>query len=202
MSEPALARSRKERPPRERRPPVPGASRLAMKLFLLSLAVLFLASLVAAVVVRGRAAAWPPAGAPALPRLLWLSTLLLVGCSVAVHLAVTAIRGGSQRRLLRWLGVAAGLGLAFLACQTVAWLAFYDPQRFGADLYGFTFFMLTGLHAAHVLGGLVALGIAIVLARRGAFTWAHYDGVRNVALYWHFLDGVWLVLFGFLLAGF
>lgn len=202
MSGPGLARSSKDRPRRERRPAVAGASRLGMKFFLLSLTVLFAASLVAVVVVRGRVAEWPPAGAPELPRLLWLSTVLLVGCSVAVHLAVTAIRGGSQRRLLRWLGVTAALGLAFLASQTVAWLAFYDPQRFGTDLHGFTFFMLTGLHALHVLGGLVALGVATVLARRAAFTWAHYDGVRNVALYWHFLDGVWLVLFGFLLASF
>ena len=202
MSAPAPDRSRKERPPRERRPAVAGASRLGMKFFLLSLAVLFVASLVAVVVVRGRAAEWPPADAPALPRLLWLSTLLLVACSVAAHVAVTAIRGGSQKRLRRWLGVTAALGVAFLASQAVAWLSFYDPERFGADLYGFTFFMLTGLHALHVLGGLVALGVGLWLARRGAFTWAQYDGVRNVALYWHFLDGVWLVLFAFLLAGF
>jgi len=173
-----------------------------MRFFLLSLAVLFVASLVAVVVVRMRAAEWPPSGAPAVPRLLWLSTLLILSCSVTIHAAVSAIRAGSRDRLLHWLGGTAVLGLLFLASQTRAWLSFYDPQRFGDDLYGFTFLMLTGLHAAHVLGGLVALGVGFVLAWRGAFSWAHHDGVRNIALYWHFLDGVWLVLFAFLLAGF
>ena len=71
----------------------------------------------------------------------------------------------------------------------------------GTGLYGFTFFMLTGLHAAHVVGGLVPLGITLVRAFLGKYTWGAYGGVRNVALYWHFLDFVWLVLFAVLWFG-
>jgi len=171
-----------------------------MALFLVALSVLFVGSLVAVIVVRMRAGQWPPSGAPPLPRLLWLSSALLVGCSLTVHTALRAIRGGDRVRLLRWLGVTAGLALGFLVSQSLAWLSFYDPRTFGDGLYAFTFFLLTGLHAAHVLGGLAALAAGLFLAWRGAFSWAHYDLVRHIATYWHFLDAVWLILFGFLLA--
>jgi len=179
---------------------IPGAGTLGMALFLVALSVLFVGSLVAVIVVRLRAGQWPPVGAPAVPRLLWLSTALLVGCSLTVHTAVRAIRSGDRGRLLRWLGATAVLALAFLVSQSLAWLSFYDPASFGDNLYAFTFFMLTGLHAAHVLGGLGALAAGLFLAWRGKFSWAHYGGVRHIATYWHFLDAVWLVLFGFLLA--
>ena len=171
-----------------------------MAVFLIALTVLFVGSLVAVVVVRLSAGAWPPAGAPAVPRLLWLSTALLVACSATVHAALRAIRRGDRDRLVRWLGATTVLALLFLGSQSLAWVGFFDPATFGDNLYGFTFYLLTGLHAAHVVGGLVALGVGLVLAWRGAFSWAHHDGVRHIATYWHFLDGVWLVLFGFLLA--
>jgi cytochrome c oxidase subunit 3 len=183
----------------ERGADLPGLSTLGMTLFLVSLSILFIGSMVAFLVIRLNASEWPPTGAPAIPRLLWVSTVLLLGCSVTVHAALRAIRRGDQHRLLRWLTLTCGVALLFLGCQTVGWLQFYDAPTFQSHLYGFTFYVLTGLHALHVFGGIAALVVVVILTLRGCYSWAHYPGIRNTVIYWHFLDGVWLVLFGFLL---
>ena len=184
----------------ERGSDAPGAGTMGITLFLVSLSILFIGSVVAVVWVRARADDWPPPGAPDLPHLLWLSTALLVGCSLAIHSAVAAIRRGDRRGLQQRLLWTAGLATLFLVSQAAGWFQFYDAAVFESHLYGFTFYVLTGLHAAHVIGGIVALAVVMVMTYRGSFSWAHYTGIRNTAIYWHFLDGVWLVLFGFLLA--
>jgi len=173
----------------------PGAGRLGMRLFLSSLAVLFAAGLVAFWVVRVRAMYWPPAGAPALPRMLLLSTALAAAVSGAAQAALVAIRRGNEPGLRRWLAAALLLALAFLGCQAVAWVGFFDRATFERHLYGFTFYALTGLHALHVLGGLVALAVVVVRARLGAYSWAQHAAVRSTAAYWHFLGAVWLAIY-------
>jgi len=181
---------------------VPGAGSLGMTVFLASLSVLFLASLVGYLIVRSRAATWPPEGSAGLPGSLWLSTAVIVAASFAVHAALTGIRRGNPTRLLVGLLATAALGVAFLVLQAFNWLELVSRDVSpGRDLYGFTFYMLTGLHAAHVVGGLIPLGITVVRAFLGKYTWASYGGVRNVATYWHFLDVVWLVLFAVLWFG-
>jgi len=173
----------------------PGAARLGMRLFLASLAVLFVAGLVAFWVIRARAASWPPLGAPALPRVLWLSTALTVATSAVAQAAVGAIRRGNEPGLRRRLVLACGLAVAFLACQAVAWVLFFDRATFERHLYGFTFYVLTGLHALHVLGGLIALAVVALRAHRGAYSWAEHTAVRATAVYWHFLGAVWLTIY-------
>ena len=66
------------------------------------------------------------------------------------------------------------------------------------NLYGFLFYLLTGLHALHVVGGLVPLAVTTARAWQGKYTAVAHAGVEHVALYWHFLDVIWLVLFGVL----
>ena len=87
----------------ERGSDAPGAGTMGIALFLASLSMLFLGSIVAVVWVRIGADQWPPAGAPALPRLLWLSTALLIGCSATIHAGLRAIKRGDQYGLQRWL---------------------------------------------------------------------------------------------------
>jgi cytochrome c oxidase subunit 3 len=70
-----------------------------------------------------------------------------------------------------------------------------------ANLYGFTFYMLTGLHAAHVIGGLALLAIVTVRAFCGRYSANAHAGVLYSTMYWHFLDGVWLVMFAVMLLG-
>lgn len=187
------------RPDGEQQSEQPGLGSFGLLVFLASLSMLFAASIVGFLLIRFRADVWPPPGAPSLPPELALSTLLALGCSVAMQLGLNAIRTGDGPGLLRYLWTASGLSVGFVAVQTVAWFRFFDAATFEGHLYGFTFYMLTGLHALHVIGGMIALGWTLHRARRGAYNWAHYPGVRHCTMYWHFLDGVWLVLYGVLL---
>jgi heme/copper-type cytochrome/quinol oxidase subunit 3 len=184
----------------ERRAPVPVATgRLGMRLLLASLTMLFAASLMGYLVIRGRAAAWPPPGVPRLPASLWISTVIIVLCSVAVQAAVRAARAGRNRALRIRLLVTGVLGVAFLVSQTLNWFALVAARlTIRTNLYGFTLFLLTGLHAAHVIGGLVPLALVTVRAWRRRYSAQFHAGVEYCATYWHFLDVVWLGLFAVL----
>lgn len=191
------------RPPRSARHaaskerPLPGAAPLGMAVFLASLAVIFLASIAGYVYVRLAAPEWPPAGAPPLPRTLWLSTALLVLSSGTIHAAVAGARAGQQGRVRAGLLSTLVLGLAFLASQALCWqaLAARMPPTTPTQ-YSFTFYLLTALHALHVLGGLGPLVVATARGWLGRYGPDERTGLVLVAMYWHFLDVVWVLLFG------
>jgi cytochrome c oxidase subunit III len=192
---------------------IPGAGRLAMTLFLAALGVLFAASMVGYLVVRLRAPAWPPAGSPRLPGGLWISTAILLLSSATMHRALSGVRrrevsspragegsaspASASGRPDLWLWCTFGLGLAFLASQILNWihLIFGSHLPAQSNLYAFTFYMLTGLHGAHVVGGLIPLAITSLRAGRGRYNREAHNGVLYMSMYWHFLDAVWLVMF-------
>lgn len=183
--------------PDSRLAPVPLATgKLGIRLVLLSLSMLFAASIAGFLVVRSRAAVWPPPGLPVLPHGLWLSTVILLVSSLTMQAALGAARRGDQRTMRGGLAATTALGVAFLISQTVNWFvlvaANLTPKT---TLYGFTFFILTGLHAAHVIGGIVPLAVVARRAFAGRYTQEFHPGVEYCAMYWHFLDAVWLVLF-------
>ncbi|HMB68051.1 MAG TPA: cytochrome c oxidase subunit 3 [bacterium] len=177
--------------------PAPGAGPLGMAIFLVSLAVLFLASLVAYVVIRFQADVWPPPDLPPLPRSLILSTALIFLGSVTIQAAVAFARANRQWALRASLLATFLLGCAFLVSQTVSWahlvIARTTPT---SHLFGWLFYFLTGLHAAHVVGGLIPLGVVTVNAFYGRYSPLRDTGVRFSAIYWHFLGAVWITLYG------
>ncbi|MEW6337963.1 MAG: cytochrome c oxidase subunit 3 [Acidobacteriota bacterium] len=176
--------------------------RMGMVVLLASLTMLFAAGIAGYLVIRARAEVWPPPGVPPLPGGLWLSTVLILLSSATLYWAVDGIRHEDRRALRLGLSATAALGLAFLASQTVSWFALVAAEgRPQASLFAFTFFVLTVLHALHVVGGLVPLGVVTARAWRGAYTRDVHAGVEYTAMYWHYLDGVWLVLFAVLLLG-
>jgi cytochrome c oxidase subunit III len=120
---------------------------------------------------------------------------------VTIQRAVVSIRLGQIRNSARWLTATLVLGVLFLVSQTVNWWGLITAQMtaYTKNLYAFTFYMLTGLHAAHVSGGLILLAIVISRARRGRYGSGHHEGITYAAMYWHFLGVVWLVLFAVLL---
>lgn len=175
------------------------AATLGMKLALASLSMLFVAGIMGYVVIRARAETWPPPKMPPLPRLLWLSTAIILATSVAVQKALSAARAGRQAQLRSAMTAAMLLALAFLASQTASWIILYRQQVTpSTNLYGFTFYVLTVLHAVHVLAGLPPLAIAAVRAHRGRYGPGQHLAVKLSAMYWHFLDVVWVVLFAVL----
>jgi cytochrome c oxidase subunit 3 len=121
-------------------------------------------------------------------------SIILVGSSLTAYWAETAASFGDQRRLLRNLLATIGLGLLFLAGVGVEWKeAFhYFPPSTG---FGTVFFTLTGVHATHVLSGLLLLGLVYLLGRNGRFTQGSYWGVEGVVKYWHFVDVAWVIIY-------
>jgi len=185
--------------------PTPGgaatvsAVRLAMRLFLASLGMLFAAGLVGYLVIRLRAPEWPPPGSPGLPAGLWLSTGLVLASSAAMLLAERAARRGRRRAPGRWLVCALLLTLGFLAAQVLNWMQVAAAAVFPQEsLAAFGFFVLTFLHALHVVGGLVPLIVVTLRAREGGYAGAGREGLHHVGMYWHFLAITWIAIFAVL----
>ncbi|WEF33795.1 cytochrome c oxidase subunit 3 [Pseudoduganella chitinolytica] len=154
---------------------------------------------------------WRPA--PSVPWQLWLSTGLLGTGSIAWHLAarsagsgagsVAAGQSGTAPQapdVLRWCALAWLSALGFLASQLGGWHALAAQQYVAASSPGAGFFyMLTGVHALHVVGGMCAAGaVTMRLRRHGAAR--SQAGLALCAQYWHLLLAVWLALFGLLFA--
>ena len=172
--------------------------RIGMRLFLLSLSILFVACLIGILVIRLRAEQWPPPGSPEIPGGLWISTAILAVLSTLLVLAVRATRAGRAAEASRLLAASTALGVAFLAAQTSNWFAMAgegdDVQK---TMLAFAFWMLTVLHGLHVLGGLVPLSITTVRAAQGRYL-SDPEPVELVADYWHFLGITWLAIFAVL----
>lgn len=171
---------------------------LGMIVLLVSLTVLFGASIVAYLITRFQANEWRTEGMPGLPLGLFGSTAMLVGLSFFVQRALTSIRHNRHEALLGNLWLTLLFALAFLVGQIWNWGAMREAALAPSlrTLYPFTFYLLTGLHAAHVIGGFVPLGIVLTKARRREYSSSNHEGVLLCVQYWHYLGVVWLVLFG------
>lgn len=169
---------------------------LGMILFLVALAVLFAGSMVAYWVTRLRSPLWRGAEIPGLPSGLWVSSGLIALTSLCVWGAERAARENRGATLVFRLRLTLALAVAFLGMQALNWrtLLLASVGLSDPTLYTFTFYMLTGLHAAHVLGGLVPLGVTLFHAERQEYSSSRYEGVKLCAQYWHFLGVVWFVL--------
>jgi cytochrome c oxidase subunit 3 len=166
-----------------------------MWLLLASLGMLFAASLVGFLVVRTRAEQWPPPGSPPLPAGLWISTALLLVLSLTLVFAGRGARAGRREVLDRLLAVSVLLAVAFLAAQTSNWMRMAGESVLpNESLLVWFFYVLTVLHAAHVLFGLVPLIVITIRARRGHYTADDHESVHLVGMYWHFLLLTWVAI--------
>jgi cytochrome c oxidase subunit 3 len=162
---------------------------------LVAVAMLFVAFTIA-YVARRQEPGW---GTVATPPVLWLTTAILLGSSGTLEWARRRIVRGDIRGLQRGLAATAWLGVAFLAGQLVAWHSLAAQGAYiSANPHSGFFYLLTGAHGAHLLGGLVALGIILWKAYAGRYGVASHGGVGVFALYWHFMDLLWLYLFALL----
>jgi cytochrome c oxidase subunit 3 len=171
--------------------------RLGVYVLFGSLGVLFIATLVGYFVTRADSANWRAATTPAPPTGLWLSTLLALAISVSLESARRAARKNQLAVLPSRLRLGIGAAVAFLGAQAVNWYSLHEVA-FGNDKPAHVvvgFYLLTGLHAAHVLGGIVPLGIVLNGAMAREYSSSRHEGVSLCADYWHFLAVVWLVLF-------
>lgn len=125
------------------------------------------------------------------------ATVCLLSSSITIHLAVGALRKANLAlfRLL-WF-VTFALGAIFLAATGIEWHRFIYDRNFtiSTNLFGTTYYSLVGLHAFHVSVGLVGLLIVLLLALPGKVRHEHSPQVDTFAMYWHFVDAVWVVVF-------
>ena len=198
---------------------IPGAGTLGISLLVGSLSVLFVSSLI------GYISYWfsfPRPVSVHLPWGLWLSTAVLLVSSFTIHGAWSAIRRDQQSTCRKALLTALILGLTFLGLQIWNWTEIYGALRsadhalnalnpqYPSPTGGMrmahalvyekkailaAFFFFTVLHALHVLGGLIPLGVVNAKARHGDYSRNYHPGVRYCLIYWHFLDAAWILIF-------
>ena len=147
--------------------------------------------------LRLKASTWPPEGsATPDPVIAGFFTFFLLASSATQHRAAHASRRGETTAMRRWMVATLALGLVFLSGQAIEWRSLMNEGlTIASNSYGTMFFLLTGAHGLHVLGGLAmiaAIGMRSPSSSRGE------GAVDAVTLYWHFVDAVWLVLLSLL----
>ena len=131
-----------------------------------------------------------------IPRLLWVNTAVLAASSVSLQWAKTEARLDRSEMLNTALAVAFALAVLFLAGQVLAWRQLVSAGYLLADNPSNSFFyMITGLHGLHILGGLFVLGRTVIRARIIPVLTGVRLSVDLCAIYWHFMLAVWLILF-------
>jgi cytochrome c oxidase subunit 3 len=173
--------------------------KVGMWMFLVSDAITFGCLLAAYGAMRIGSADWPnPSTILDIP-LTAFNTFVLICSSVTMVIAVSAVRHGDQKKLVRSLmGTIAG-GVLFLSIQAYEWthLILHEGLTLRKDLFSATFFSITGFHGFHVTCGVIYLSVILAQARRGVYSNPNNLRVEIAGLYWHFVDLVWILVFTF-----
>ncbi|HEY0101776.1 MAG TPA: hypothetical protein VGB76_22815 [Pyrinomonadaceae bacterium] len=149
----------------------------------------------------------------AVPQMLWVSTLMILASSATFEAARRAEQRGRHGLYRNWLLVSLLLGFGFLASQLLAWRELVGQGIYlASNPHSSFFYLLTGLHALHLLGGILGLSYLAISARRktappgdtldvpdaGNRDRKRRASVDAIGLYWHFMDGLWVYLFALL----
>jgi cytochrome c oxidase subunit 3/cytochrome o ubiquinol oxidase subunit 3 len=125
------------------------------------------------------------------------NTVCLLSSSLTIWLAERQLEGRRVSRFGIWLAITIALGLIFLAGTALEWhkLIYQDGLTISTNLFGTTFYSLVGLHATHVVLGLLMLSSLLLFTITGKVTEDQAPRIGVLALYWHFVDAVWVVVF-------
>ena len=173
---------------------VPGHTyQLGMWFGLIGIVMLFAAFTSAMVVRRGISFDWVSI---ALPRVLWFNTGILLASSATLEFSRRALARHAAVGFLRWLAATVVLGIGFLAGQFAAWHELAARGVYLATNPSSSFFyVLTVAHAIHLGGGILALGYVSVRAVRIAQGRERRTKLDVTAIYWHFMDALWIYIF-------
>ena len=153
------------------------------------------AGFTSAYIVKSNQAGWDPIQ---MPEIFYLSTAVIIASSISIYLAQKAMAAREMARYRLLISVTAVLGLAFVATQFIGFSELWASKiTFKDSVAGSFFYIITGVHALHVLGGIIAL---VVLFLRAFNTKTKFYGttpVETTGLYWHFVDLLWIYLFVF-----
>lgn len=125
------------------------------------------------------------------------NTVCLLSSSLTIWMAERAIERGRIRVFGAWWALTILLGIIFLAGTAREWarLIVYEGLTVRTNLFGTTFYSLVGLHATHVVVGLIMLSLVLLFTLLGHVERRHAERIQVLSLYWHFVDGVWVVVF-------
>lgn len=175
--------------------------KLGMWLFIASEAMLFGGLISAYVFLRNGVPDWPNGADLLNVPLAAVNTFVLLTSSVAIVMALTALKSGSLSRFRAYYGATAVLGFVFLAIKSYEYWEKFSHGHYPStnNFYGI-YFVLTGIHIAHLFGGIV---VVLYHAGPGARMWngdraRFINRIEVTGLYWHFVDLVWIVLFSML----
>lgn len=174
---------------------LPSRGVVGMACLIVAEAAIFIIFVVAYVFYIGKSLSGPtPKDVLTLPI---FATICLLSSSLTVHAAVSALRQGKRNLCSLWLAATVGLGAIFLTGTAHEWydLIYHRGLTIKTNLFGTTFYSLVGLHATHVVVGLIMLSLALWFSLSGAMSSKHSEKLEVLSLYWHFVDGVWVVVF-------
>jgi cytochrome c oxidase subunit 3 len=125
------------------------------------------------------------------------NTVCLLSSSFTIWIAERALKRGAMGVFSLWWALTVILGAIFLGGTGLEWhkLIYHDGLTVSTNLFGTTFYSLVGLHASHVIIGLTMLSIVLIFSLTGKLKSEHSRQLEVLSLYWHFVDGVWVVVF-------
>jgi heme/copper-type cytochrome/quinol oxidase subunit 3 len=180
------------------------ALKLGMWVFLISDAFSFSGLLIGYGVLRAASARWWLPGEPPLGINFTAGlTFLLICSSVTMVLAVAAAREGKRNQTALYLALTMSGGLLFLTGQYHEYFGLFGPGLtdqgllLGRSHRATTFYAITSFHGAHVLTGVIVLGVMLVHALRAPQVAARADAIESAGLFWHFVDLIWILVFTF-----
>ncbi|HEY5048461.1 MAG TPA: cytochrome c oxidase subunit 3 [Rhizomicrobium sp.] len=135
---------------------------------------------------------WLPVAHPSL-KLALPDTIILLSSSAVIWWAEKGAKTGRRRQHLIGVAATMAMGLVFLIVQALEWKS--KTYSITSSSYGSLYFTITGLHMAHVIVGMVILGVVFAWSAAGKFTPRRHTPVLISSTYWHFVDAVWVVVF-------
>jgi heme/copper-type cytochrome/quinol oxidase subunit 3 len=170
--------------------------KVAMWAFLGSECLLFGALISTYLLYKGRSVSGPgPQDVYDIP-FTSVSSFVLLMSSLTMVLALSSIQRGDRKRLRLWLLATASFGSVFIAGQVYEFTSFYrEGLSLSTNLFGSSFFVLTGFHGVHVTLGIIMLLSLFSISMRGGLGPEKAEVVELAGLYWHFVDIVWIVIF-------
>lgn len=167
----------------------------AMVFMIASEVVFFTNLIVGYLYLRVRAGQWPPQGAPELHHTFpTINTVILLLSAVPMHGAHLAIRRGDRRGMQIGLALAGVLGTIFMLGQAYEYT--HADFTLKTGVFGSTFYTLTGFHGLHVIVGILIIFSCLIRSLfKRQFNREHHFAIEAAAMYWHFVDAVWIIVF-------
>jgi cytochrome c oxidase subunit III len=173
----------------------PSRGRVAMYCLIIGESAIFIIFVVAYIYYIGRSLYGPtPKQVLEVPI---FNTICLLSSSLTIWLAERSLEHNKIKAFGAWWALTLTLGAIFLVGTGMEWhkLIYKDGLTISTNLFGTTFYSLVGLHATHVIFGLIGLSIVLAFTLAGKIREEHSERIQVLALYWHFVDAVWVVVF-------